>query len=151
MNGIDQSPVLQFLICPTEILQSLPVQKLHLAHCTRRCHEPRNVVDDLTPGEFSCTQDLLPPLAILDVCAGSVPFKNVARFIPQWISANQEPSIGSVESANASFGVDRGARSQTRLPLVDQFLTVVRMDGFRPAPALRLFRGHTRVVEPDPI
>src|SRR5262249_7869167 len=70
------------------------------------------------------------------------------RVIPQWIGANQEPSIGTVESANASFGVYWDARSQTRLPRFDQFLTVLRMNRFPPAPALRLFGGHTRIVQP---
>src|SRR5215469_18881383 len=148
MNGLDQGPVLQFLICPTEILQSLPVQKLHLAHCTRRCHEPRNVVNDLTPGEFSCTQDLLPPLAILDVCAGSVPSKDVARFIPQWIAANQERSIGTVESTNARLRVDRNSRSERRLPLLDKSFPVVGMNCLRPPPALRLFGGHVGILKP---
>src|SRR5262249_49795272 len=106
------------------------------------------VIDDLAPGEFSGTQGFLSPLAILNVDTGSVPFKDVARFIPQWIGANQEPSIGSVESTNASFRVDRGARSQTRSPLVAQSFTLVRRMPRRPAPPPRLFRGHPRVVEP---
>ena len=139
MNRTDEGPVLQLLICFAEILQGLAVQKLNLAHCTRRRHEPGNVVDDLPPGEFSRAQVLLSPLAILDVYAGSVPFEDVARFIPQWIGANQKPSIGTVETTNPSFRVDWGARSQTRLPLLDKSLTVVGMNRFRPAPALRLF------------
>src|SRR5262249_29288227 len=42
----------------------------------------------------------------------------------------------------------RRTRSQTCLPLLDKFLTVVRMNRFHPPPALRLFRGHGRVIEP---
>src|SRR5262249_33458915 len=87
----------------------------------------------------------LPSLAILDINTGSVPFEDVARLILQWIGANQEPSIGTVESANPSFRVNRRARSQTRLPLLDESLTVVRMNRFRPAPTLRLFRSHSRL------
>src|SRR5262245_21365762 len=86
--------------------------------------------------------------AILNVYTGSVPFEDVARFIPQRIGANQEPSIGTVETANPRFGVDRGARSQRRLPLLDKFLAVIRMNRFCPPPTLSLFRGHPRVFEP---
>src|SRR5262249_45441379 len=128
--------------------KGLPVEKLHFAHCARCSHQAGNVVDDLPPGEFPRMQGFLSPLAILDIYTGSVPFEDVARFIPQWIAANHEPSIGTVESANPSFGVHRRPRSKTCLPLLDKFLTVVRMNRFHPPPALRLFRGHGRVIEP---
>src|SRR6516164_6403422 len=151
MNGIDQCPILQLFTGFAKILQGLPVQKLNLAHRSRRGHEPGNVVDDLPPGQFPRTQGLLSPLAILDVYTGSVPFKDVAPFILQWIAANQEPAIGTVKTANSRFRVDRGARSQTRLPLLDKFRTVVRVNRFRPPPALCFFHGHACVIEPHPI
>src|ERR1700757_488579 len=50
MNGISQGPVLQLLICLTEILEGLAVQKLHFAHCAHGRHHPRDVIDDLPPG-----------------------------------------------------------------------------------------------------
>src|SRR5215475_6212907 len=118
MNRTNEGPVLQLLSCLAEILQGLAVKKLDLAHCTRRSHEPGNVVDDLPPGEFSLSNRILSSLAILNVYTGSVPFEDVARSIPQWIATNQEPSIYSVESSNPGFRVDRSARSQTRLPLL---------------------------------
>src|SRR5262249_2577004 len=62
--------------------------------------------------------------------------------------ADQEPSIGSVEAANPTFGVNRDARSQTGLPVLDKSLTVVGMDRLRPSPALRFFGGQARVIEP---
>src|SRR5262249_4266748 len=105
MNSIDEGPVLQLLSCLTEILQGLSVQKLHFAHGTGHSHEPGNVVDDLPPGEFSRTQGFLSALAILDVYTRSIPFEDPAPFILQRIAANQEPSIGTVETANASFGI----------------------------------------------
>src|SRR5262245_42975891 len=148
MNGIDQGPILQLFTGFAKILQDLPVQKLYFAHCTGRSHEPGNVVDDLPPGQFPRTQGLLPPLAILDVYTGPVPFEDVAPCIPQWIAANQEPSIGTVETANSRLRVDRGARSQTQLPLLDKFRTVVWVNRFRPPPALRSLRSHPRVIEP---
>src|ERR1700740_2483488 len=100
MNRTDEGPLLQLLTCPTEILQGLAVQKLNLAHCRCRSHKPGNVVDDLPPGELTRAHRILSSLSILDVYTGSVPFEDVARFISQWIAANQGPSIGTVESAN---------------------------------------------------
>src|SRR5262249_19638028 len=148
MNCADERPVFQLFTCIAEILQGLLVEKLYLAHCARRSHEPGNVVNDLAPREFSRTQGFLSPLAILDVHTSSVPLEDVARFIPQRIATNQEPSICSVESANASFRVNRPARSQTQLPLLNKFLAVVGMNRFRPPPALRLFRSHAGVIQP---
>src|SRR5262249_17125002 len=46
------------------------------------------------------------------------------------------------------LGVDRGARSQAQLPLLDESLAVIWMNRFHPAPALRLLSGHARVIEP---
>ena len=70
MNGIDQSLVLQLFTGFAEILESLLVEKLHFAHCARRIHEPRNVVDDLPPGEFSLMQAFLDSLPQGIVFAG---------------------------------------------------------------------------------
>src|ERR1700746_2426586 len=148
MNRADEGPVLQLLTCPTEILQGLTVQKLNLAHCRCRSHKPGNVVDDLPPGELTRAHRILSPLAILDVNTGSVPFEDVARFTPEWIGANQEPSIRTVESSNPSFRVNRSAGSQPRFPLLEKSLTVLGVNRFRPPPALRLFGSYARVIEP---
>src|SRR5262249_6279673 len=100
VNRVDQSPVLQLFIGLTEIFQGLSVEKFDFAQSARCGHKPRNIVDDLPPGEFSRTQGFLSPLAILNVYTGSVKFEDVARFIPQRVGANEEPSIGTVETAN---------------------------------------------------
>src|SRR5262249_61696391 len=55
MNGADQGPVFQLFSRSTEIIEGLLVEKLYLAHCTRRGREPGNVVDDLPPGQFPRT------------------------------------------------------------------------------------------------
>src|SRR5215469_1321277 len=49
MNGISQGPVLQLLICLTEVLESLAVEKLNFTHWAHRRHQPRDVIDDLPP------------------------------------------------------------------------------------------------------
>src|SRR5262249_28913620 len=141
MNRTDERPILQLFTCSTEILKGLPVEELYLSHSPRRGHEPGNVVNDLPPRELSGTQVLLSPFVILDVSTGSVPFEDVARIIPEWIGANQEPAICRVETANPRLGINRSARIQARLPFLDKSLAVIRMNRFRPAPSLRLFRG----------
>src|SRR5215467_8669118 len=148
VHRADEGPILQLFTGFAEIFQGLAVQKLHLARCARRSHERGNVVDDLPPGQFPRTKCLLSPLAILDVHAGAVPFEDGAPLILQWIAANEEPAMGTVETANARFRVNWGARSQTRLPLLDKSLTVVRVNRFRPPPALRFFHGLAGIIEP---
>src|SRR5262245_7438118 len=111
-------------------------------------HQPRYVVDDLPPRKFAGLQSFLSTLPILDINIGSVPLKDVARFVRQWIGANKEPSVRPVATANSRIRVDRRPRSQRRLPLLDKFLAVVRMNRFCPAPALCLLRSHASVVEP---
>jgi len=107
MNGTDEGPVLQLLICFAEILQSLPVEKLHLAQRAHRSHEPGYVVGDLPPGEFSHTQGVLSPLTVLDVNTGSVPFNYLPRFVSQRVGTKQEPAIRGVEAPQACFHLTR--------------------------------------------
>src|SRR5215831_3530501 len=90
---------------------------------------------------------LLRLLSILDVYVRSVPFDDVARLVPLWISADKKPSICSVESAHTYFNIPRCPRSQTRPPIFDERLTVARMNRFGPSPALRFLRGHSHVIK----
>src|SRR5262249_25410364 len=46
------------------------------------------------------------------------------------------------------FRVDRGARGQAGLPILDEFPAVVGMNRVGPSPALCLFRSHAYVIEP---
>src|SRR6266481_327185 len=73
MHGADQGPVLQLLVCLAEILEGLPVEKLHLAHCTHRGHEPGNIVDNLSPRKLARTEKFLGASAVLDIDIGSQP------------------------------------------------------------------------------
>src|SRR5262249_35085650 len=109
VNGVDESPILQLLLCSAEIFQRLVIEKLYLAHSAGRSHEPWNAIDDLTPGEFARTQHCLSTLAIFDIYVRSVPLDDLPRFTPQRIGANQEPSIRTVETPNPRFRVDRSA------------------------------------------
>jgi len=78
MNDIDQGPVLQLLVCFAEILQGLAVEKLDVAPCARRRHQPGNVIDDLPPRQFARSQAFLCALAILNVNVCSVPPDDLA-------------------------------------------------------------------------
>src|SRR5215469_271488 len=70
VNGITQGPVLQVVTCFAEILQGLTVEKFDLTHCAHGRHHPRDVIDDLPPGQFLRAEGLLPTLAIFDVYIG---------------------------------------------------------------------------------
>src|SRR5215469_1874936 len=148
VNHVVRLPLLCLLRRSAEILQKWSIEDLGCAIRRKAGKKARHVVQERASVEFSRTQGLLSPLAILDVYTGSTPFEDVARFIPQWIAANQEPSIGTVEAANARFRVNWGARNQTRLPLLDKFRSVVRVNRLRPPPPLCLFGSHARVIEP---
>src|SRR5580765_5254028 len=139
MHRADERPVLQFLICSAEILQSLPVQKLNLSHRTHRRDESGNVVDDLPPREFARTQSLFHPLPIFDVYIGSVPPEDLSGFVSQWISPKEEPAIYAVETSHARFSFNRHTRSQSRLPIFHKPVNVVGMNRSSPTPALCLF------------
>src|SRR5262245_51761960 len=116
MNCIDEGPVLQLLICFPEVFQSLAVEELDLAHCAPRSDKARDIVDNLPPGQFSRTQGLLSPLAIIDVQIGSVPLNDIARLVSQRVRTKQEPPTCTVETANASFGLAGFTGSHDPLP-----------------------------------
>src|ERR1044071_1355982 len=136
MNGAYQRPVPQLLVCLSEILQSLTVEKLDVAPRRHRYHEAGNTIDDLLPGPFPGTQILLSPLAVLDVQIGAIPFDDLPRFVPQRAGAKQEPSIGAVEPAQSRLGLSRLPRSHDALPRRRQSVQIHRMDRCRPAPVL---------------
>jgi hypothetical protein len=151
MNDIQPGPVRQLLSCFAVILQGLAVDKLRFAHCTRRMHEPRNIVDDLAPGEFIRLQHLLSQLAILDLYIGSVPSDDFPGSVAQWIGAKYEPAISSIETAHSRFHIKWCTRSQTRAPRFQKAIAVLRINGCRPSPARGLFRGHGCEIKPGTI
>ena len=77
---------------------------------------------------------------VVNVCIRSIPVDNVARFVAQWLSPKQEPSIHSVESTQPSLDFARLARGQKSEPLICYFLQVLRVNGILPSPAANRFR-----------
>src|SRR6266481_3848081 len=146
--GADQGPVLQLLVCLAEILEGLPVEKLHLAHCTHRGHEPGNIVDNLSPRKLARTEKFLGASAVLDIDIGSQPSGNVSRRIAHRIGTKQEPPIRAIVATHARFRIPRSARGQTGSPIFDETLEVVRMNGLHPTQTLGLLCAQPRVVEP---
>src|SRR5947209_14571502 len=88
---------------------------------------------------------------VVNVGIRSIPVDNVARFVAQWLSPKQEPSIHSVESTQPSLDFARLARGQKSEPLVCYFLQVFRVNGILPSPAADRFRGQAGIVVPSPI
>ena len=79
-------------------------------------------------------------LQVLNVSIRSIPVDNVARFVAQWLSPKQEPSIHSVESTQPSLDFARLARGQKSEPLICYFLQVLRVNGILPSPAANHFK-----------
>src|ERR1700730_6791380 len=79
-------------------------------------------------------------LQVVNVSIRSIPVDNVARFVAQWLSPKQEPSIRSVESAQPSLDFARLARGQKSEPLICYFLHVLRVNGILPSPAANHFK-----------
>src|ERR1700722_19927406 len=61
---------------------------------------------------FILTELRFGALEVLDVRIRSIPVDNVARFVAQWLSPKQKPSIRSVESTQPSFDLARLAGRQ---------------------------------------
>src|SRR5216684_4164015 len=90
-------------------------------------------------------------LQVLNVSIRSIPVENVARFVAQWLSPKQKPSIRSVESTQPAFDLTRLARRQKSAPFIGDFLQVFRMNGILPSPAAYRFMGQPGIVVPSPI
>src|SRR5260370_29262731 len=90
-------------------------------------------------------------LEVIDVGIRSIPVDNVARFVAQWLSPKQEPSIHSVEPAQPSLNFTRLARGQKSEPLMSYFLQVLRVNGILPSPAASCFKRNARIFVPSPV
>src|ERR1700730_378989 len=75
---------------------------------------------------FVLTELCLGALQVIDVSIRTIPVDNVSRFVAQWLSPKQEPSIHSVEPAQPSLNFTRLARGQKSEPLMSYFLQVLR-------------------------
>src|SRR5258708_22574294 len=63
----------------------------------------RNSIGHAPKFFFILTELSFGALKVIDVRIRSIPVDNVARFVAQWLSPKQEPSIHSVESAHPSL------------------------------------------------
>src|SRR5216683_445115 len=90
-------------------------------------------------------------LKVIDVRIRSIPVDNVARFVAQWLSPKQEPSIHSVESAQPTLDFARLASGQESEPFICYFLQVLRMNGILPSPAASHFKWYARIFLPSPV
>src|ERR1700676_4403984 len=79
-------------------------------------------------------------LQVLNVSIRSIPVDNVARFVAQWLSPKQEPSIHSVESAKPTLDFARLASGKKSEPFICYFLQVLRVNGILPSPAANRFK-----------
>src|SRR6266851_1234764 len=98
---------------------------------------------------FVLTELCLSALQVIDVSIRSIPVDNVPRFVPQRLSAEQEPSIHPVETAQPSLDFAGLARDQKSEPLICYFLQVPRVNGILPSPAASHFKRQARIFVPS--
>src|SRR5271169_2073507 len=77
---------------------------------------------------------------VFNVSIRSIPVDNVARFVAQWLSPKQEPSIHSVDSTQPSLDFARLASGQKSAPLICYFPQVLWVNGILPSPAANHFK-----------
>src|SRR5262249_18094598 len=148
MNGFRPPPALRLFRGHAGVIEPYLIEEVTVAIGASSPCCRGDGIDDGSKIALGRLLSLLRLLSILDVYIRSVPFDDVARIISLRIRADKKASICAVESAHTYFNIPRCPRSQTRPPIFDECLTVARMNGFRPSPALRLFRGHSHVLKP---
>ena len=89
---------------------------------------------------FILTELSFGALEVIDVRIRSIPVDNVARFVTQWLSPKQEPSIHSVKSTQPTLDFARLASGQISEPFICYFLQVFRVNGILPSPAANHFK-----------
>src|ERR1700689_915913 len=92
------------------------------------------VTEEWALGAVQPTFQVLRSFSGVDISLGSIPFDYLARFIPQRVGTEQEPSIFSIETAVACFDLARLAGRENRSPVLDESVQVIRVNGFGPPP-----------------
>src|SRR5579862_1999581 len=111
----------------------------------------RKEIDELSELALVLPEFELGLFQVLNVGIRSIPVDNLARFVMQWLSPKQVPSIHSVESTQPSLDFARLARGQKSPPLICYFLQILRVNSILPSPAANRFRRQARIFVPSPV
>src|ERR1700683_1646932 len=106
------------------------------------------VTEECALGAVQLSLQLLSSFSVVDIYVGSIPFDDLARFIPQRVGTEQEPSIFSIETADACFDLARLAGRENRSPVLDESVQVIRVNGFGPPPVQYVLDRDPGKVEP---
>src|SRR5271154_303823 len=106
------------------------------------------VTEECALGAVQLSLQLLSSFSVVDIYVGSIPFDDLARFIPQRVGTEQEPSIFSIETADACFDLARLAGRENRSPVLDESVQVIRVNGVGPPPVQYVLDRDPGKVEP---
>src|SRR5712671_3920138 len=87
-------------------------------------------------------------LQYVDIEENSVPFNDLSFIIAKREIAIQKPTIGSIRPPATKLHLNRFSGAQSRPPVCQHSVGVVRMKRTRPAPSHRLFSGLAGVLQP---
>src|SRR5262245_6648613 len=107
MNRFRPAPALRLFHRRTGVVEPHLIEEVAVAIGASSPCSRGDGIDDGGKVALGRVLRLLRLLAIFDVYIGSVPFDDMVRLIPLWISADKKPSICAVESAHAYFSVPR--------------------------------------------
>ena len=96
-------------------------------------------------------EGILGTLPIVNVGVCSVPLDYLPRSVAQRTGTEEEPSIFSIEAAEARFNLTRLAGIEDRQPVILKPVQIVGMNRCRPGRIPCLFRGEARVIQPAPV
>src|SRR6202167_4891269 len=106
------------------------------------------VTEECALGAVQLSLQLLSSFSVVDIYVGSIPFDDLARFIPQRVGTEQEPSIFSIETADACVDLARLAGRKNRSPVLDESVQVIRVNGVGPPPVQYVLDRDPGKVEP---
>src|SRR5258705_7939313 len=127
MNEVVGSPTFQFVECPAEIIQDLPIDEFQFAFRRRSMHQPWNAIDDQAQILFALAKSLLSALQIFNIGGNTIPANHATAAIPQGLSIRSKPAIDVIEPPHTLVYIARLAGLDRMQPCIFRFLNMLRM------------------------
>src|SRR5580700_7281573 len=93
INGVRQSPVLQFVKWLVKIFQCLIIDEFNFATCRQSTNKAGHTVNDQTKVLFTASESVFSTFAVFYVDDGAVPSNNLSLLIQQRLGTVHMPAI----------------------------------------------------------
>src|SRR5580700_8861333 len=103
INGVRQSPVLQFVTWLAKIFQCLIIDEFNFATCRQSTNKGGHTVNDQTKVLFTGSEPVFSAFSVLYIGGSAVPSNDVSLLIHQRLGTADKPAIFSVKPPNAGF------------------------------------------------